>query len=420
MALHRRTVLGLATAVGLAACLAACSPREDAPVSLVVEMLPSPTGPGAAEPSLHTSADGRVILSWLEPAADKAHALRVAIRETDGKWSAPREILNRSDLFVNWADFPSVVSLGKDRLLAHWLQRNGDNPYSYEVRLAESRDDGASWSESVTPHAAGIEAEHGFATILPDGRSGAYLFFLDGGANRTNTADPEYEFGGSMSLSTNVWRDGTDASAKTVLDSRTCDCCQTGAAMTSRGPVMVYRDRSDAEIRDIAIRRLVDGAWTAPARVFADDWEFEACPVNGPGIAADGDQVAVAWFTGAQDTPRVQVAFSTDAGATFGSPVRVDDGSPAGRVGIAWWDGAAVVSWLEYGAGGEGDDGAVRLRRIRPDGRADAAVTVSQTDSARSSGFPRLTRTKDGLLLAWTAPGTPDAVRVATVRAAKR
>jgi hypothetical protein len=30
----------------------------------------------------------------------------------------------------------------------------------------------------------------------------------------------------------------------------------------------------------------------------------------------------------------VQIAFSTDAGATFGKPVRVDDGQPIGRVDV--------------------------------------------------------------------------------------
>ena len=412
----------LAAFIALAAGLAGCSPRVEAPPVLVVEPQASPTGPGATEPSLHTASDGRIVLGWLEPAeADtagaKAMAMRVAVRATDGKWSAPHEVVKRSDLFVNWADFPSVVTLGPDRLLAHWLQKNGDSPYAYDVRLAESRDGGASWSESTTAHELGVQAEHGFATLLPDGQGGAHVFFLDGGANRTNKADPEYEFGGSMSLSTNVWKDGTDPAAKQVLDQRTCDCCQTGAAVTSRGPVLVYRDRTDVEVRDIVITRLVDGAWTPPSRVHADEWTFDACPVNGPAIAADGDRVAVAWFTGAQDTPRVQVAFSTDAGATFGPPVRIDDGAPSGRVGITWMDGAVLASWLENG---EGDQGAVRLRRVTPDGKKDDAVTVSATDAARSSGFPRMTRTADGVLLAWTKPGSPDEVRMASVRVAKR
>ena len=52
--------------------------------------------------------------------------------------------------------------------------------------------------------------------------------------------------------------------------------------------VPVYRDRTEAEIRDIAIVRLVDGIWSDPALVSADGWEIAGCPVNGPAIDSAG------------------------------------------------------------------------------------------------------------------------------------
>ena len=33
--------------------------------------------------------------------------------------------------------------------------------------------------------------------------------------------------------------------ADAQLDARACDCCQTAVAMTARGPLLAYRDRSD-------------------------------------------------------------------------------------------------------------------------------------------------------------------------------
>jgi hypothetical protein len=183
--------------------------------------------------------------------------------------------------------------------------------------------------------------------------------------------------------------------------------------MTARGPVVVYRDRSDAEVRDISILREIEGEWTAPRPVHADEWTVNFCPVNGPAIVADGEAVAVAWFTGARDTSKVQVAFSTDAGATFGEPVRVDEGTPAGRVGLQWLGGDVLVSWLERGAAG--DTAFVKVRRVRRDGSAGAPVTVSTSSGTRSSGFPRMVRAGDGVILAWTIPGSPSAVLMATL-----
>lgn len=199
-----------------------------------------------------------------------------------------------------------------------------------------------------------------------------------------------------------------------MVDDRICDCCQTSAATTARGPVVVYRDRSPEEIRDISIVRRVSGQWTEPARVHADDWHIEGCPVNGPSVVADGDNVAVAWFTGARDTAKVNVAFSKDAGATFSAPVRVDDGQPAGRVDVEFDnDGSAMVTWLER----VGEDGAeVRLRAITPDGVRGDAMVIANSAAARSSGFPRVVRSGDELIFAWTQPGDTARVRMASTR----
>jgi hypothetical protein len=90
----------------------------------------------------------------------------------------------------------------------------------------------------------------------------------------------------------------------------------------------------------------------------------------------------------------------------------VDDGTPAGRVGLQWVRDDAMVSWLERGTG---DTAFVRVRRVLRDGRTEAPMTVSRSSGARSSGFPRMTRIPGGVMLAWTEPGTPSNIRVATV-----
>jgi hypothetical protein len=395
----------------------ACAPRET-PATLTLADVVSPTGPGAAEPNLFTASDGRVLMSWLEPVNGGAHALRLSVMGPDGAWSAPVDVVRRNDLFVNWADFPSVVALGDGRFVAHWLQRNGSGKYAYEVRMAESRDQGTTWSASVTPHRAGVEAEHGFVSILPDPAGGAVVFFLDGGHNQIASSSKGAEghaHAVPMSVSANAWDAAMTEATKSVLDTRVCDCCQTASAMTGRGVVVVYRDRSEGEIRDISIVRRVNGEWTAPATVHADNWELNACPVNGPAIIASGDEVAVAWFTGARDTAKVQVAFSHDAGATFGAPVRIDEGNPAGRVGLQWLNGEAYVSWLERGIG---DTAYVKVRPVTREGIARDPITITTSSGVRSSGFPRMTRLHDGLLFAYTLPGAPSVVKMATLRGA--
>lgn len=197
-------------------------------------------------------------------------------------------------------------------------------------------------------------------------------------------------------------------SGETVLDERTCDCCPTAAVGTPSGLVVAYRDRSADEIRDIAVVRHVDGAWTEPTIPHADGWRIEGCPVNGPALAASGGRVALAWFAGG-DATRVWLTVSDDAGATWGDRIRIDGGAPIGRVGVTLLaDGSAAVSWLE-----SVDEAAeLRVRRVGPDGAVRPAVTVTTVDASRASGIPHVVGLGDRALLAWTDPGA------ATVRSA--
>ena len=179
------------------------------------------------------------------------------------------------------------------------------------------------------------------------------------------------------------------------LDGRICDCCQTTIAITTNGPVVVYRDRSDEEIRDMSIVRLVNGEWTQPKTIFADAWKIAGCPVNGPRADAIGNNVAIAWFSMKDKHAEVKVIFSADGGATFQQPIRIDEGKAIGRVDLVLLDEqTAMVSWME-GA-------TIKAMKVHKDGTKEQPVIVAESSDARSSGFPQMTKTGDQLIFAWT------------------
>jgi hypothetical protein len=195
------------------------------------------------------------------------------------------------------------------------------------------------------------------------------------------------------------------------LDLRTCECCPTAAVRAGGAVVVAYRDRGPDETRDVAVVRHAGGAWSEPVAVHADGWVVAGCPVNGPALDARGERVVVAWFTAAGDDPAVHVAFSDDAGARWGEPVRVDAGAPLGRVAVALpRDDEAVVGWLEA----EGDEASFLAVAVRPDGTVGAPIQVAAVPAGRATGAPRLARRGDELLAAWTAiEGGAPRVRVA-------
>ena len=322
-------------------------------------ILPVPHLPKAKVPFIAGDGKGGFYVSHVVDGTFKVAHVR------GGKWSPARTIAG-GNLLVNSADFPSVAVDGK-RLLASWSTRNG---HGSVVHLAESKDGGATWSKATTPHPRMV-SQFGFVSLLPKG-----AVFLDG---RKLKGGMEGE--GDMELRT----------PEALLDPRVCDCCQTAATMTSAGPVVAYRDRSEKEVRDISIVRKTSKGWTRPKTLHDDGWQIHGCPVNGPQLDGRGRRVVAAWFTAAQNQPRVQVAFSDDAGATFSAPVRVTAGPTTGRVDVAWIDGEnAVVTYL---AGG-----ALHARRVSRKGVMGAPIRI-----ASAGGFPRLAVSKENVGVVWTA-----------------
>jgi len=375
--------------------------------------VPAQARPGAFAPWLAAAADG-LLLTWLEP-AEPGHRLRFArftVEPPEASWSDPVTVAEGPDFFANWADVPSVAEAEDGTLLAQWLEKTGEGTYAYGIRLARSRDGGATWEPLGFLHDDTTPTEHGFVSLLPAGGDRFRAFWLDG---RRMVDD------GPMTLRTALV--GQSPERAEVLDDRVCECCPTAGVKTPAGPLVAYRNRSPEEVRDIHLRRRRDGAWSQASPLHRDGWVFPACPVNGPALTAEGDRVAAAWFTAEGGEPRVLAAFSGNGGADFGPPVAIDRGKGVlGRVGIAWGpEGEAVVSWLAVGE----ESGGVYLRRMdadgAPDGASDGASDatlgepwrLATTAASRASGIPRL-RAREGLLYAvWveTTDGTVEADR---------
>lgn len=381
---------------------------------LSIKELSNPAGVGSAEPNLFVGYNGQVYLSWIEAIEHGDHALKFAVYQ-ENTWSKPKTIAQGDNWFVNWADFPSLVAFEDGSIAAHWLSKSGKSTYAYNVNVAFSQDRGKNWGEAIIPHRDGTQTEHGFISMLPwqDGR--LFAVWLDGRnfAKGGNGHDGHNAPTNQMTLRFALIDNNGQLSNEIALDERVCDCCPTSAVRTRNGALVVYRDRSQEEIRDISILRFQDGLWLEPQVLHKDNWKIAGCPVNGPAIAAQGANVAVAWFTWANETARVKLTFSNDEGKEFGKPIIVDDGEPIGRVDtVILQDGSALVSWMEA----TGDNAELRVRRVHPDGAKNESITVTKSSKERASGMPRMVNRGDEIYFAWTQTGKPSIVRTAVAK----
>src|SRR5437899_3697542 len=159
--------------------------------------------------------------------------------------------------------------------------------------------------------------------------------------------------------------------------------------------------------------RLEAGRWSAPTPLHVDGWKIAGCPVNGPALDAIGPRVVAAWFTMVASRPRVQVAFSSNGGRSFGAPIPVSASDPLGRVDVALLpDGSALVSWLEA----LGQDALLRVQRSSVAGTQAQPVTVARTSAARASGFPRMVVSGDRAYFGWAETKDANRQRTATER----
>ena len=375
--------------------------HAQAPAALVVERLDSPAGAASSVPQMTVQGD-RAVLSWVERQGTKS-ALKFAERTASG-WSTPLTVLASDHLMVNSADVPSVRAMPDGSLSAHWMQESGPDPEAYDLRMAWSAD-GKTWSAPVAPNRDKTMSQHGFATLFPLMDGGTGVVWLDGRATHGDEGD--------MQLRAATFDKAHKPLGETMIDARVCECCPTGVALSADGPIAAYRDRTAGEIRDIYVTRLAAGRWSAPARVHLDNFKIEACPINGPAIAANGKDVAVAWFTAPKEVERSYVAFSHDGGRTFGKETRVEDAGTLGRMQVALTsDGAAIVGWVEFA----NEKSTFKVRRINADGARGPSVSVAAVTGTR---FPRLALAKGEITLAWTE-SEKDSSRVKTARIALR
>ncbi|GAB4177700.1 MAG: hypothetical protein Kow0020_13670 [Wenzhouxiangellaceae bacterium] len=363
------------------------------------QMIATPAGPGALAPGLAASENPDTpVLSWVEP-HESGHALKFA-RFLGEDFGPAHTVASGSDWFVNWADRPGVFP-GPGIWLAHWLQKNGSDVYAYEIRMAMSADQGRSWTPIGTPHDDGTPTEHGFVSYLRESDRRVGIAWLDGRYSQAADHTPPAGHGhahGAMTLRYASWTVDQGFSRSIELDERNCDCCPTSAAMSPDGPVIAYRDRSIGEIRDIAVVRRVGDRWSRPRVVHDDHWQIAGCPVNGPSLAADGSQMALAWFTMASGQARVQIAFSDDGGQNFGAPRTFGEGRALGRTALIRHQGHWVLGWMEE----SGNTAVLNVAVFTTEGGLVAQGEITRLDGGRISGVPQMASAGHAVLVAWT------------------
>ncbi len=361
--------------------------------AVTIKTLQLASGEGARFPMLFASKN-HLLMSWTEKPNDSLSSTHYSSLQ-DTLWSKPEKIGEGYKRFVNWADFPAIAE-NNGNLLSYTLDKSADGTYTYDIKMTGKGSDASEWSKSFVLHKDGTKSEHGFVSMAPTTDGHFFVSWLDG---RNTTGVHDHHSQGAMTLRGAFVRANGEILEALELDARTCDCCQTSVAMTQNGPVVVYRDRDENEIRDISIRRYQAGSWTSAQCVYPDNWKIAGCPVNGPKAISRENLLAIAWYTAAENKPQVKLIFSEDNGESFSAPVLIDKGATIGRVDVDFIDNQTVLmSWV----GSKDDHTALMCIKVNKNGPVGEAFEISKLDPSRASGFPQLEIFGGRAYFAWT------------------
>jgi len=367
-----------------------------------IEFLPAISSHAAVAPNWVRGA-ALPTLMWMERGKAKAMKLQQSVFQKNA-WTKHQTKAASKNAFVNWADFPQAAVSNQGQALYAVLENLGypELAYAYGIRMESNH------QESTWLHQDKSGVEHGFPSLVAHPQGGWLAIWLDGRGGQGHGHGQEGE---RMSLmATRISLDGT-SNKEILIDGRTCSCCSTDLAFTKDGSAWaVYRDRSEDEIRDIALVQIPadlklentkNQTHLQPRIPVADGWKIPGCPVNGPALAVHDNHLAYAWFTMGETSnqPQVRLAFSMDGGTTFTAPLKVESGRSLGRVDLEFVDpNAVLVTWLETQ-----NQGAVWMAKVLNIQTAETspAIPLGAVSGSRADGFLRLFKHQNQIYAAW-------------------
>ena len=361
------------------------------PVPMSAERVPfeivlTPADKDSLAPNLCAFGD-HLALSWIERNRDGNAQVHFADWNGNGFNKKIPAAVSRH-MFSNWADIPTFIEAPTGDLYAHWLDRIDDKPHAYGIRVEHSADRGKKWNSLGWLHTDTSATEHGFVSLVPDGNH-VRAFWLDGRLMTKPT--------GKMTLRT-VILDGDQIRDERMLDDNVCTCCPTSAVPLPAGPIVVYRDRSLREIRDISFILRSENKWTEPATLKKDNWLMPGCPVNGASIATNGDLVAVSRFTVRHKKAQVILRLYNGGLMQTGKDVVLDKNTHIGRCSTVCSKNSTFTVWIGF----EKKQAVLRLAEVSPTGKIKSNRTLTPVKGNRSSGMPRTILSDGFLWVTWT------------------
>ncbi|HWR77154.1 MAG TPA: sialidase family protein [Thiobacillus sp.] len=335
-------------------------------------------------------AQGRLWLARVE-----SQHLLVAYSEDGGaRFSVPVRVTTEPEkISAEGENRPKIAVTADGVVLLTWTQALPQN-YSGNIRFARSVDGGKTFTAPITLNDDGRIASHRFDSLAIDGKGRVAVAWLD-----ARDRDAAKEKGGTFSGVSIYTAQSNDNGARFGVNRRlaehTCECCRTAMTWTAAGPVALWRNLFGTNTRDFAIASLDNGV---VRRATHDEWQIDACPHHGGGIAVDGRGVLhLTWFTNGKT--RQGLFYKQLDGKIESRPMALGNPSAqAGHSSVAAAGGMVILAWREF-------DGRTYVAQAMrsDDGGASWSAPIRLAEAAGAADYPLPLTDGKRALVVWNA-----------------
>jgi hypothetical protein len=204
-------------------------------------------------------------------------------RSTDlASWGEPHPLDTGGEpISADGENRPKIAFGPKGQVVISYT-RPLDKPYTGWIRMLRSTDGGATFSAPFTVHHDTQEITHRFESIAFDGAGALHAVWID--KRDLQTSGKGY-VGAAIYQAVSTDGGQTFGPDSKVAD-HSCECCRIALTPGPDGKLRaLWRHVFGANTRDHAFTNLSDSAPNTFKRATFDEWNIQACPHQGPGLA---------------------------------------------------------------------------------------------------------------------------------------
>ena len=204
-------------------------------------------------------------------------------RSTDlANWSEPHQLATSGDPISADGENRPKIAFGPQGQAVIAYTRPLEKPYTGWIRMLRSTDGGANFSAPFTVHHDTQEITHRFESVAFDSAGSLHAVWID---KRDLKAGGKGYVGAAIyqAVSTDG---GLTFGPDTKVADHSCECCRIALVQGPDGKLRaLWRHVFGANTRDHAFANLTDSEPNTFKRATFDEWNIQACPHHGPGLA---------------------------------------------------------------------------------------------------------------------------------------